>query len=112
MKKLKSLFSRPIKLHKKSILLISVLCAVLLISVLGFVVPKLKVSGTKDKDTNYRTTVLQAQTMTESISVSGTVGCQNVVNVTATGTERVKEIHVKVGQTVHKGDLLFKLDTT
>lgn len=112
MKKLKSLFSRPIKLHKKSILLISVLCAALLISVLGFVVPKLKVSDAKDKDTNYRTTVLQAQTMTESISVSGTVGCQNVVNVTATGAERVKEIHVKVGQTVHKGDLLFKLDTT
>ena len=59
-----------------------------------------------------RTTTLEKGSLSKTISVSGTVKSTTVVNVTTALTAKVKEIMVKVGDTVKKGDIIAKLDST
>ncbi|MEA5050122.1 MAG: HlyD family efflux transporter periplasmic adaptor subunit [Oscillospiraceae bacterium] len=111
MQKLKELLKSKKVFTKKRII---VLCAALaaVVTAAAVILPKLGKSGGADAGTEIRTTTLEAQTMTEAVTVSGLVGCQSVVNITAPGTEKVKEIAIVVGQKVSKGDILFRLDTT
>ena len=96
-------------LPKKKKILIGAI-AVACLAALGLTLPKL-LTKKQDTGTDIRTTVLQKQTLTEAITLSGTVSCPSVVNVTASGTEKVKEIKVKIGQQVKVGDVLFQMDT-
>ena len=60
-----------------------------------------------------RTTVLQLSTLTESVSVTGTVESTRTVNITSTVTGvSVSEILVQEGDKVAVGDVIAKLDTT
>ena len=62
-----------------------------------------------------RTTVLQKTTLSDSVSVNGTVKSGSSASVTASDsvkTYKVTAVNVAVGDTVKKGDVIATLDTT
>lgn len=62
-----------------------------------------------------RTTTLQKTSLVNSVSVNGTVASGSKASVTASDsvkTCKVTSVHVAVGDTVHKGDVIATLDTT
>lgn len=59
-----------------------------------------------------RTTRLERQTLSESITVTGTVQSSGVTNVTTALTYPVQEILVQVGDTVREGDVICRLDAS
>lgn len=59
-----------------------------------------------------RTTRLERQTLSESITVTGTVQSGSVTNVTTALTYPVKEILVQVGDFVREGDVICRLDAS
>ena len=59
-----------------------------------------------------RTTRLEKTTLSESITVTGTVESGSVANVTTSLSYPVKEIFVQVGDTVSEGDVICTLDSS
>ena len=59
-----------------------------------------------------RTITLSKDSLSESITVTGTVESDSVANVTTQLTYPVAEIRVQVGDEVSKGDVICVLDTT
>lgn len=59
-----------------------------------------------------RTTTLQKSTLTESVTVTGTVESAALANVTSTQNYKVTEILVQEGDTVYAGQTLCRLDDT
>lgn len=62
-----------------------------------------------------RTTTLQKTTLSDSVSVSGTVGTGEEASVTVADSAKaykVAAVNVQVGDTVKKGDVIATLDTT
>lgn len=59
-----------------------------------------------------RTTRLERQTLSESITVTGTVESAGVTNVTTNLSYPVAEILVQVGDTVRAGDVICRLDSS
>ena len=59
-----------------------------------------------------RTTTASTGQVTETISASGSVEAADTVNVTAPATSTFSEVSVAVGDTVAKGQLLARLDST
>lgn len=62
-----------------------------------------------------RTTTLQKTSLTDSVSVNGTVASGSTASVTASDsvkTYKVTSVNVAVGDTVKKGDVIATLDTT
>ncbi len=59
-----------------------------------------------------RTARLERQTLSESITVTGTVQSGSVTNVTTSLSYPVKEILVQVGDTVREGDVICRLDSS
>ena len=96
-----------------------VLTAVLLVVVLAAVLVLRAVLGAKKAaGTTYqyvRTTILQKTSLTDSVSVNGTVQSSDKASVTAADgvkTYKVTAVNVAVGDTVKKGDVIATLDTT
>ncbi len=99
-----------VKKHKKLTALLAVLLAVgIAIAVCG----KARQAG----GTAYqyvRTTVLTKTTLSDSVSVNGTVKSGSSASVTAADavkTYKVTAVNVAVGDTVRKGDIIATLDT-
>ena len=101
-----------VKRHKKlTIFLVIVLVvALVLVNVLG------KTGKTAvDSYQFVRTTVLTKTTLSDTVSVTGTVKAGSSASVTASDsvkTYKVTAVNVAVGDTVKKGDVIATLDTT
>lgn len=101
-----------VKKHKvlTAVLLVVVLVAVL---VLRAVLGAKKATGTAYQ--YVRTTILQKTSLTDSVSVNGTVQSSDKASVTAADgvkTYKVTAVNVAVGDIVKKGDVIATLDTT
>ena len=101
-----------VKRHKKlTIFLVIVLVAALVL---------VNVRGKTDKAATgsyqfVRTTVLTKTTLSDTVSVTGTVKAGSSASVTASDsvkTYKVTAVNVAVGDTVRKGDVIATLDTT
>ena len=94
---------RSFRFTKKRVLLVS---AVLAAAALGFggALPAMADA--------VRTTRLEKTTLSESITVTGTVESGSVANVTTSLSYPVKEIFVQVGDTVSEGDVICTLDSS
>ena len=86
--------------------------AVLAVLVIGGIYIKGKVTKPVDMPLQIRTTVVKKGSITDVVTGSGAVKSKSIVNVTTPLTYKVKEILVQVGDTVKKGDIIAKLDTT
>lgn len=102
-----------VKRHKKlTIFLVIVLVVALLIA------NAVRKVGKATSTTSYqfvRTTVLTKTTLSDSVSVNGTVKSGSSASVTASDsvkTYKVTSVNVAVGDTVRKGDIIATLDTT
>ena len=101
---------RSLRFTKKRVLLLS---AVLAAAALGFGVWRfLRPAGgaLPAMAGAVRTTRLEKTTLSESITVTGTVESGSVANVTTSLAYPVKEIFVQVGDTVSEGDVICTLD--
>ena len=101
-----------VKRHKKlTIFLVIVLVAALvLVNVLGKTG-----KAAADSYQFVRTTVLTKTTLSDTVSVTGTVKAGSSASVTASDsvkTYKVTAVNVAVGDTVRKGDVIATLDTT
>lgn len=102
-----------VKRHKKMTIFLVIVLIVALLAV--NLVGKL---GKGKGGTSYqyvRTTVLQKTTLSDSVSVTGTVKSGSSASVTASDsvkTYKVTAVNVAVGDTVKKGDVIATLDTT
>ena len=101
-----------VKRHKKlTIFLVIVLVVVLvLVNVLGKTG-----KAAADSYQFVRTTVLTKTTLSDTVSVTGTVKAGSSASVTASDsvkTYKVTAVNVAVGDTVRKGDVIATLDTT
>lgn len=102
-----------IKRHKK---LTAFLVIVLLI--IAFVVNVLGRTAAVSAALTYqfvRTTTLQKTSLTDSVSVTGTIASGSTASVTASDsvkTYKVTSVNVAVGDTVKQGDVIATLDTT
>ncbi|WP_455502454.1 HlyD family efflux transporter periplasmic adaptor subunit [Gemmiger sp.] len=100
-----------VKKHKKlTVLLVVVIIAAVL--VLRTVLGVKKAMGTTYQ--YVRTTTLQKTSLTDSVSVNGTVKSGTSASVTAAEsvkTYKVTSVNVAVGDTVKKGDVIATLDT-
>ena len=98
--------------HKK---LTALLLVVLIVAVL---VLRAVLGGKKAATTTYqyvRTTTLQKTSLTDSVSVNGTVKSGYTASVTVADSAKlykVSEVKVAVGDTVKKGDVIATLDTS
>ncbi len=98
--------------HKK---LTALLLVVLIVAVL---VLRAVLGGKKAAGTTYqfvRTTTLQKTSLTDSVSVNGTVKSGDEASVTVADSAKlykVSEVKVAVGDTVKKGDVIATLDTS
>lgn len=102
-----------VKRHKKlTIFLVIVLVAALvLVNVLG----KTDKAAAAGSYQFVRTTVLTKTTLSDTVSVTGTVKAGSSASVTASDsvkTYKVTAVNVAVGDTVRKGDVIATLDTT
>ncbi len=101
---------KKFKMTWKKWVLVGIAAALIIGSVIAAVLMFSK-PETPDLPLEYRTSILEKQALTESITVSGLVKSTNVVNVTTSVQDaKVSEILVQVGDTVKTGDVLFKLD--
>ena len=60
----------------------------------------------------YRTVTLERASLSDSVTVTGTVESGSVANVTSSLSYPVKEIFVQVGDTVSEGDVICTLDSS
>ena len=101
-----------VKKHKKLTALLVV------IAIIAVLVLRAVLGGKKAAGTTYqyvRTTTLQKTSLTDSVSVNGTVKSGSSASVTASDgvkTYKVTAVNVAVGDTVKKGDVIATLDTT
>ena len=103
---------RSFRFTKKRVLLVS---AVLAAAALGFGVWRfLRPAGgaLPAMADAVRTTRLEKTTLSESITVTGTVESGSVANVTTSLSYPVKEIFVQVGDTVSEGGVICTLDSS
>lgn len=61
---------------------------------------------------NMSSTELKLTSLEDSISASGTIASENSVNVTSNLSYTIKQVNVKIGDLVKKGDVLAEFDTT
>lgn len=100
-----------VKKHKKLTALLAVLLAV------GIAIAGVRGKARQAGGTAYqyvRTTVLSKTTLSDSVSVNGTVKSGSSASVTAADavkTYKVTAVNVAVGDTVKKGDIIATLDT-
>ena len=100
-----------VKKHKKLTALLAVLLAV------GIAIAAVRGKARQAGGTAYqyvRTTVLSKTTLSDSVSVNGTVKSGSSASVTAADavkTYKVTAVNVAVGDTVRKGDIIATLDT-
>ena len=100
-----------VKKHKKLTALLAVLLAVG-IAIAGVWGKARQAGGTPYQ--YVRTTVLSKTTLSDSVSVNGTVKSGSSASVTAADavkTYKVTAVNVAVGDTVRKGDIIATLDT-
>lgn len=101
------------KRHKKLTIFL-----VIVLLIIAFVVNVLGRTAAASAALTYqfvRTTTLQKTSLVNSVSVNGTVASGSKASVTASDsvkTCKVTSVHVAVGDTVHKGDVIATLDTT
>ena len=101
-----------VKRHKKLtiFLVILLVAALVLVNVLGKTD-----KAAADSYQFVRTTVLTKTTLSDTVSVTGTVKAGSSASVTASDsvkTYKVTAVNVAVGDTVRKGDVIATLDTT
>ena len=101
------------KRHKKLTIFL-----VILLLILAFVLSQLGRTAAASKALTYqfvRTTTLQKTSLTDSVSVTGTVASGSTASVTAPDsvkTYKVTAVNVAVGDTVKAGDVIATLDTS
>lgn len=61
---------------------------------------------------NMSSSELKLSSLEDSISASGTIASENSVNITSNLSYTIKQVNVKVGDLVKKGDILAEFDTT
>lgn len=102
-----------VKRHKKLTIFL-----VIVLLIIAFVVNFLGRTAAASAALTYqfvRTTTLQKTSLTDSVSVTGTVASGSTASVTASDsvkTYKVTVVNVAVGDTVHKGDVIATLDTS
>ena len=102
-----------VKRHKKLTIFL-----VIVLLIIAFVVNFLGRTAAASAALTYqfvRTTTLQKTSLTDSVSVNGTVASGSTASVTASDsvkTYKVTAVNVAVGDTVHKGDVIATLDTS
>ena len=102
-----------VKRHKKLMIFLVIVLAIAL--VITNVVRKANKAAAGTTYQYVRTTVLQKTTLSDSVSVNGTVKSGSSASVTASDsvkTYKVTVVNVAVGDTVKKGDVIATLDTT
>ena len=101
------------KRHKKLTIFL-----VILLLILAFMLSQLGRTAAASKALTYqfvRTTTLQKTSLTDSVSVTGTVASGSTASVTASDsvkTYKVTAVNVAVGDTVKAGDVIATLDTS
>lgn len=101
------------KRHKKLTIFL-----VIVLLIIAFVVNVLGRTAAASAALTYqfvRTTTLQKTSLTDSVSVNGTVASGSTASVTASDsvkTYKVTSVNVAVGDTVKKGDVIATLDTS
>ena len=111
MKRMREFFVRLFRPSRKKIIFAAI-AAVLLVVVAAFALffgqqPAQSAGGVEQ-----RTVTLSQSTLSESITVTGTVESDSVANVTTHLTYPVAEIPVQVGDAVNEGDIICVLDTS
>ncbi len=102
--RLKEFFST----HKKTkIALVLLLVLLILIAAMRSCAP-----APSALESEIRTVTLEKGTLTQSITVSGTIESEMLTNVTTTLSYKVAEIYVQVGDTVSAGDAIVRLDSS
>lgn len=102
-----------VKRHKKLTIFL-----VIVLLIIAFVVNVLGRTAAASAALTYqfvRTTTLQKTSLTDSVSVTGTIASGSTASVTASDsvkTYKVTSVNVAVGDTVKKGDVIATLDTT
>lgn len=102
-----------VKRHKKLTIFL-----VIVLLIIAFVVNFMGRTAAASAAMTYqfvRTTTLQKTSLTDSVSVTGTVASGSTASVTASDsvkTYKVTAVNVAVGDTVHKGDVIATLDTS
>ena len=102
-----------VKRHKKLTIFL-----VIVLLIIAFVVNMFSRTAAASAALTYqfvRTTTLQKTSLTDSVSVNGTVASGSTASVTASDsvkTYKVTAVNVAVGDTVHKGDVIATLDTS
>lgn len=93
-------------IKKKKILFICIAAAIIAIIFLLFYLP----IGAKDSTTTYVTATVSKNTITNSISGSGSLASASSYNVTSNVNAEIKSVYVSEGDKVEKGDVLAVLD--
>lgn len=102
-----------VKRHKKLTIFL-----VIVLLIIAFVVNVLGRTAAASAALTYqfvRTTTLQKTSLTDSVSVTGTIASGSTASVTASDsvkTYKVTSVNAAVGDTVKKGDVIATLDTT
>lgn len=97
-----------IKKHKK---LIIILCIIIVLAVAITVAVKMLGNNTVTKVHRQSTVSLTKQDLVTSISATGTIESNKTKNISAQmQNATVKKVHVSVGDTVSKGDVLITFD--
>ena len=102
-----------VKRHKKLMIFLVIVLVIAL--VITNVVRKANKAAAGTTYQYVRTTVLQKTTLSDSVSVNGTVKSGSSASVTASDsvkTYKVTAVNVAVGDTVKRGDVIATLDTT
>lgn len=69
-------------------------------------------SGTQDDETPRRSATIGLRTLGDVVTASGTLKPSRLVEVGAQVSGQLQQLHVKVGDTVAKGDLIAEIDAT
>ncbi len=69
-------------------------------------------AATKKAPLNYTSAQVERGDMVQTVSATGTVEAAKKIDLRFMSSEKIKEVNVKVGDTVKEGDVLAKLDTS
>ncbi|QHI73004.1 efflux RND transporter periplasmic adaptor subunit [Aminipila terrae] len=96
------------KVKKKKVIKIGIVLIIIAVVIVALM-PK---DGQKDQQLPVASFSLEKKDVIESISTSGKVESVESKNVSAAADGKIKNVYVKLGQQIKKGDLLAQLDTT
>jgi HlyD family secretion protein len=92
--------------NKKTIIIISIVCIAVLAGTFGVI------NARKPKTKEVLAQAIDKKDLVQSISVSGNIEANDKFEINLSPTQKITKVYFKEGDTVKKGDVLVKLDTT